>query len=116
MTPSRRRHSGFALALTLCLFALISCVSLIAWARLHEQRIARPLSEHRTQALWLARSAAAAGRPLQREVRVGGETATVAVRIANGRIIANAQLARGGIAEVTVTPGQPWQERWDGGR
>jgi hypothetical protein len=110
-----RRPSGFALALILAVLGILSCVSLIAWARLHEQRIARPLAEHRTQALWLARSAATTGRPLRREVPLGNVTATLVVRLADGKTTAEVRVARWGTAQVTVAPGQPWEERWTTG-
>jgi hypothetical protein len=116
VSPRTRRSAGLALALTLAVLALVSLVGLIVWARLHEERLARPAEEHRTQALWLARSAAAAGRPLQREVPLGGGAATLVVRGAAGKTVAEVRMPRWGTARVTVAPGQPWEERWERAR
>ena len=113
MSQRSRRSAGMALALTLAVLALVSLVGAIVWARLHEARLHGPAEEHRTQALWLARSAAAAGKPLQREVPIGGGVATLVVRSAAGKTVAEVRMPRWGTAQVTVAAGQPWEERWD---
>ena len=111
-----RAARGFALALVLAVLALLGVVGAIVHAQLAARRQAQLGEERRAQALWLARSAAASQKPLQREVEVGGERAALVVRATAGRVEAEVRFGRWGRARVTAEGAQGWEERWEPAR
>jgi len=111
-----RAARGFALALVLAVFALLGVVGTIVYAQLSARQQVQRGGERRAQALWLARSAAAAGKPLQREVEVAGERAALVVRAPAGKIEAEVRLRRWGTARVTAAGSLGWEERWEPAR
>lgn len=119
MRPGAPRPRGFALAAVLGLFVLLGVVAGIAWAQLSAQRLSRRAEEHRTQALWLARSAVFAGQPGTRELEVSGERATLVVRKTAAGTEAEVRFPRWGTAKVTEShpkdSGAGWEERWERG-
>jgi hypothetical protein len=96
----------------------------VVWMRLDAERATRLSDERRVQALWLARSAAAAGRAGTREVLLSGGRARVITRVERSAgapgVTAEVEVPGGGKARVEVrsTPaGQPsgWQESYTRG-
>jgi len=53
------------------------------------------------------------GRPVQRELSLAGEAATLTVHSSKGQLTSEVRLARWGTAKIVVSPGQPWQEQWE---
>jgi type II secretory pathway pseudopilin PulG len=110
------RPRGFTVGLVMAVIAIIAALSGVVMVRLGERRGSMRAELRRTQALWLARSAAEQKRALSRQVAVDGETAVVSARVAGGRVSAQASFSRWGTARVEAEGGKSWQERWDSSR
>ena len=105
---------------------LVLMVSLVALAGLGtvisnriDGRLARGQEDAlRTQAIWLARSAAARARALDRQVPLPSGAARVRVSVLSGKVEAEARLPGHGTARAVVLlapDGRPrsWQESFD---
>jgi Tfp pilus assembly protein PilX len=107
MKPGAKRPRGHALLLLLAVMATLTALAAVVWMRLDVETRARSGDERRTQALWLARSAAEAGRPGKREVPLSNGTARVTTRMERSGaaqvVIAEAELPGWGTARVEAT-------------
>ena len=108
MKPAR----GFAILAVMVVIACLGISGAIAWNHLASRRTAARAELRRTQALWLARSAAAARRPLQARLSIDGEEAKLSAAGAGSRFSAQASFARWGTAKVE-SDGKNWDERWE---
>lgn len=107
-TAPRGHVAWLMLAVVLALLTL----SFGFYTRLSADWNARRGGHERQQALWLARSAVTAGVTGRQVVKTPAGDVTVTVTKAGPRVVATAQLAHGGRAEVTSAP-REWSERFD---
>ena len=118
----KRSRRGYVLMVVLGALAALSVLGGVVWVRLSQEREGRRAEAWRTQALWLARSAAEDGRPGAWMVKVGREAVRVSTRVeragAGTRVVAEATLAARGSARVAVVrdgAGKKvdWQESYE---
>ena len=110
MKASTRR--GHALALLLASMAAVGSLWAIVVTRLGVEVEGRRDEDARLEALWLARSAAVAGGPVDRTVALSrGPARLRVVRVERGGVVATVDYG-GGRAEVTAWPGGSWEERY----
>src|SRR5205814_1509374 len=113
---------GHVLLLVLCIFTTVAALGLVLSHRLGEERDSRKAELRRAQALWLARGAAAAGKPGTQRVPIerGSEPVNVNTRVypvsGGTRVVTDVALHGWGSAEVEATldhTGKPtdWHER-----
>jgi hypothetical protein len=110
------RLRGFAILLVMAALIALGVLGSVVLGALGARQRAATGELRRTQALWLARSAASTGRPLQSQIALEGETASVVARVAGGRVTAQATFSRWGTARVEAERGKSWQERWEAAR
>ena len=103
---------GHALALVLVALAAIAGLGALVSNRL-DSRISRAREDElRTQAIWLARSAAARGQAADRQVALHGASAHVRVTLSAGQVVAEAKIPGHGPARATATTSD-WHESFD---
>jgi hypothetical protein len=111
-----RRPRGAALLLILMAIIVATAAASVVLLRLSVEREGRQDEEQRTQALWLARSAALHGKSGSREIAIGKWKARVATRISSSKVTAEVT-GPGGVAKVeaTLSAGAPiaWDERYE---
>ncbi len=119
---SPRSARGSALVLVVAVLAGVAAVGAVLAVRLSVELDGRRADDRRIQALWLARSAAALGRPGKVEVAVGVDharvTTTVTPRGEGRKVTATVVLERHGTATVEAVIGKvgapvDWHERYD---
>jgi type II secretory pathway component PulK len=108
----KRTPRGHVAGLVLVVAAALVTLSYAFSTRLSVDWNGRSAGQARQQALWLARSAVTSGVAGRQVVKTAFGDATVTVKKAGARVVATAELPRGGRAAVTSGPGE-WTERFD---
>lgn len=108
----RRTPRGHVAGLMIVVAIALVTLSYGFFTRLSVDWSGRRAAQERQQALWLARSAVTSGVTGREVVKTALGDATVTVTKAGARVVATAELPRGGRAEVTSGPGE-WTERFD---
>jgi hypothetical protein len=109
---------GHSLLLLMVVMAALLGLGAVVSQRLDGELAGRKDEDRRTQAIWLARSAASTAQPGERKVTVAGAVASVRVRSGAGKVEAEAALAGFGTARVEAVlgaDGKPveWREQYE---